>query len=79
MKSSVSFTPETATGQKSAVINNALGDKRAVGHLAGGFSTRWVDDQLRRGMPHLKIGPRRVRFDLEEVREWLKTRYGQQR
>ena len=56
-----------------------FGDKKAVGDMAGGFSTRWVDDQLRQGMPHLKLGSRRVRFDMEEVRIWLKERYGQQR
>jgi len=56
-----------------------LGDKRAVGALAGGMSVRWVDGQLSKGMPHLKIGPRRVRFDLQEVANWLKERYGQRR
>lgn len=56
-----------------------FGDKRAVAVLAGGFSVRWVDMQLAHGMPHLKIGPRRVRFDLAEVAAWLKERYGQQR
>lgn len=39
-----------------------------------GFSTRWVTMQMRRGMPHFK-GPGRtghVRFDLAEVKEWLR-------
>jgi len=57
----------------------ALGDKRSVGVLAGGMSIRWVDLQLARGMPHLKLGARRVRFDLGEVRSWLKQQYGTQR
>jgi hypothetical protein len=43
------------------------------------MSIRWVDGQLAKGMPHLKLGLRRVRFDLEEVRQWLKETYGQQR
>jgi hypothetical protein len=43
------------------------------------MSVRWVDLQLPRGMPHLKIGARRVRFDLGEVAQWLKERYGTQR
>jgi hypothetical protein len=54
-------------------------DKRAVAELAGGMSVRWVDGQLCKGMPHLKLGPRRVRFDLIEVAAWLKERYGRQR
>lgn len=57
----------------------ALGDKDDVGQLAGGMSRRWVDDQMVLGMPHLKIGKRRVRFDLQEVREWLKEKYHVQR
>lgn len=56
-----------------------LGDKHDVGALAGGMSVRWVDGQLSIGMPHLKIGNRRVRFDLEEVAAWLKERYGRRR
>jgi len=38
-----------------------------------------VDDQMALGMPHLKLGARRVRFDLAEVAAWLKEKYGQQR
>ena len=34
---------------------------------------------MTRGMPHLKLGPRRIRFDLEEVRAWLMEKYHQQR
>ena len=72
--------PEAATGSPMlATPINVMGDKRAVGALAGGMSVRWVDDQIRRGMPFMKFGKRRVRFDLEEVREWLKEKYGQQR
>jgi hypothetical protein len=82
MNINTSGTPDAATGNFRLAANEApsrFGDKAAVAELAGGFSKRWVDDQLRRGMPHLRLGSRRTRFDLEEVREWLKTRYGQQR
>ena len=72
------FAPDSATGNRLAETP-ALGDKRDVGVLAGGLSTRWVDLQLQQGMPHLKLGKRRVRFDLNEVRQWLKDRYAQQR
>lgn len=55
-----------------------LGDKRAVAGMVG-MSHRWVDQQLTKGMPHLKVGNRRVRFDLDEVRAWLKDKYGTRR
>ena len=71
-------SPQAAEGTLSGNENNFV-DKRAVGLLAGNMSLRWVDGELVKGMPHLKLGPRRVRFDLEEVREWLKEKYGQQR
>jgi predicted DNA-binding transcriptional regulator AlpA len=72
---------DTMTGDKLATTSNlpSLGDKRAVAVLAGGMSVRWVDGQLSKGMPHLKIGSRRVRFDLIEVAAWLKEQYGQRR
>jgi hypothetical protein len=83
MKKTSSCAPEAATGQKSVGSETAssrrFGDKREVADLAGMRSIRWVDAQLEAGMPCLKLGLRRVRFDLEEVREWLKSRYHQQR
>jgi hypothetical protein len=72
------FAPAAATGNPLAATL-ALGDKRDVGVLAGGMSNRWVEGQMALGMPHLKIGPRRARFDLAEVREWLRARYAVQR
>lgn len=74
---------DPATGTRLAVIPNptlgvqCLGDKRTVAALVGGMSTRWVDSQIAQGMPHLKLGKRRVRFDLVEVSEWLRKRYSQ--
>ncbi len=44
-----------------------------------GCCVRSVDNELQRGLPHMKMGPRKVRFDLEEVAAWLKRTYGQQR
>jgi predicted DNA-binding transcriptional regulator AlpA len=69
-------TPE-APGNGVTVVNG-FGDKKAVAALAGLRSTRWVELEMAKGLPHLKLGARRVRFDLNEVREWLKTQYGQQ-
>jgi hypothetical protein len=79
MKTKIEIIPETATGDKLAAKVPIFGDKRAVGSLAGGMSVRWVDGELTKGMPHLKFGARRVRFDLLEVSAWLKQKYGQQR
>ena len=72
-------SPQAAEGTVSAGNENNFGDKRAVGLLAGNMSLRWVDGELAKGMPHLKLGPRRCRFDLAEVKVWLKERYGVQR
>jgi hypothetical protein len=34
---------------------------------------------INHGMPCIRLGPRRTRFDLEEVLAWLKDHFGQQR
>lgn len=61
--------PDASTGEtKLAATVQALGDKKAVGELAGGMSDRWVESQMALGMPHLRLGQRRTRFDLSEVR-----------
>ena len=39
-----------------------------------GFSERWFRYRLAEGMPAYRYG-RRLRFDLDEVREWLEERY----
>ena len=49
-----------------------------------GIARRTVDNWLQRGMPHLKLGARRVRFDLREIEAWLQrecrtVRYGKSR
>jgi len=80
MTQPLSCAPDTATGTKLAANEDSpFGDKLAVARLAGGFSKRWVDLQMARGMPHMRIGRRRVRFDLTEVREWLREKYRVQR
>ena len=47
--------------------------------MAGGMSVRWVDGEMAKGMPHIRLGSRRTRFDAEEVRAWLKAQYGTRR
>jgi hypothetical protein len=81
---SIAILPDTAAGEAkfAALPHNGLpafGNKRDVGALAGGMSVRWVEGEMNRGMPHLRLGARRVRFDLQEVAVWLKETYGCQR
>jgi hypothetical protein len=71
--------PDADTGNpKLSVIETVprLGAKRDVANLANMKSIRWVDLQMSAGMPHLKLGARRCRFDLAEVAAWLKQKYG---
>jgi hypothetical protein len=55
-----------------------FGSKRDVAAMLK-MSVRSVDNFLAAGMPHMKIGKRRCRFDLPVVREWMLTQYGIQR
>jgi predicted DNA-binding transcriptional regulator AlpA len=52
-----------------------FGDKRAVAQLIG-CCQRSVDNLMKRGCPYYKLGHRQVRFDLGEVRDWVKREYG---
>ena len=68
---STQLTPETPTGFK-------FGTKRDVAVMAG-LCVRSVENMMAEGLPHLKFGKRRCRFDLDEVKAWLKERYSTQR
>ena len=53
-------------------------DKRGYGqHWQG--STRWVDGLLAQGLPHLKIGKRRVRINIPEADAWMQEQFRVQR
>jgi predicted DNA-binding transcriptional regulator AlpA len=69
-------TPEVATGNSLAA--SPFADKRAYAKRWQG-STRWVDDLIARGMPHLKIGSRRVRICVVEADEWMQSQFRTQR
>jgi hypothetical protein len=58
MNENNSFTPDTGTGTKLA---GGITDKRGYGERWG-FSVRHIDNLLAQGLPHLKIGSRRVRI-----------------
>ena len=44
-----------------------------------GICRRSVDNLMARGLPHIKLTARTVRFNLEEVADWSKRTYSQQR
>ena len=65
------ITTETPTVQK-------FGTKTDVAALLV-CCKRSVDLYMAKGMPHLKLGARKVRFDLDEVRQWAKAEFGVRR
>lgn len=70
-----SNTPDTATGTTLAAD---ITDKRGYGQRWH-FSLRHVDNLIAQGLPHLKIGERRVRIIIGEADAWMRARYGTQR
>ena len=63
--------PETLTGLK-------FGDKNEVAKMLG-LCRRSIDNLMAAGLPHCKLSPRKVVFDLAEVHAWVKQRYSCQR
>lgn len=55
-----------------------FGNKNDVAELLG-MSRRSVDNFMAAGMPYCALSKRAVRFDLAEVRAWVKQRYGTRR
>ena len=75
MKTQSIATPDTAPGTNSA---DTITDKR--GYAARWlFSVRKVDDLLARGLPHCKVGQRRVRIVVSEADTWMKAQFQTQR
>lgn len=72
-------TLETATSnQTSLAAVQRYGGKRDVASMVQ-MSVRSVDNFVAQGCPHLKLGKRRVRFDMAEVRAWLAENFRVQR
>jgi hypothetical protein len=42
-------------------------------------SVRWVDNLLAEGLPHFKIGARRVRISIPEADAWMREQFRVQR
>jgi hypothetical protein len=74
--------PEVATGFKLAANNDE--QDRAVLDKDGFarrwlFSRRYIDALLAQGLPHCKLGARRVRIITGEADNWMRERFGTQR
>jgi excisionase family DNA binding protein len=54
--------------------DKTFGDKEAVARMLG-VTTKTVQNLMARGMPHIRLGSRRTRFDLPEVRKWIKDQF----
>lgn len=76
---STNNAPVTAPGQTNAADNtNNIVDKR--GYAARWkFSVRHIDNLLAQGLPHCRVGNRRVRILVDEADAWMKSRFGTQR
>jgi hypothetical protein len=46
--------------------------RQLAAHL--GYSTRWIEQQVKAGMPYQRWGGR-LRFQVSAVEAWLKERY----
>ena len=65
----------------------AAGDVKSATEVTDkkGFAARWkfsvrhIDNLLAQGLPHYKIGKRRVRIFIAEADAWMKARFGVQR
>lgn len=75
MKNIVSCKSDAAADNKPAPT---ITDKRGFG-ARWMFSPRHVDNLIAQGLPHLKIGKRRVRILTEEADTWMRERFGTQR
>ena len=56
----------------------AFGKKRDVAKLLGCCLSN-VDKYMARGCPYYKLGHKSVRFDMDEVRDWVKQKHRRSR
>jgi hypothetical protein len=68
--------PNSATGEMKLAAE--ITDKSGYGERWG-FARRTIDNLIAQGLPHLKIGKRRVRICIPEADAWMWKRFGQQR
>jgi hypothetical protein len=68
--------PEAATGDEK--LATEITDKKGYARRWQG-SPRWIDGLLAQGLPHLKIGARRVRICIPEADAWMREQFHTQR
>jgi hypothetical protein len=68
--------PDAATGDMK--LASPFTDKRGFAQRWQG-SVRWIDGLLAQGLPHLKIGKRRVRICIAEADSWMQEQFRTQR
>ena len=66
--------PASTTEQNQNQTQSDITDKRGI-EADWNFSLRTIDNLLRQGLPHLKIGKRRCRFSRAEVRAWMTEKF----
>jgi hypothetical protein len=74
MGNNVLHMPETGTGDKLPDIM----DKRSYADRWH-FSVRTIDNFLKNGLPHFKIGKRRVRICVPDADAWMRKKFAAQR
>jgi len=74
----ISVTDAATVGNELAATVPRYGSKRDVASMVQ-MSVRSVDNFINEGCPHLKLGKRRVRFDMVETRHWLAEKFRVQR
>jgi hypothetical protein len=70
------FMSETASSRSS--VTATIADKKGYAKRWK-FSPRHIDNLIALGLPHLKIGKRRVRIVIEEADHWMRERFSTQR
>ena len=70
----INALPYAAGGKEQTA---AITDKKGYGQRWQS-SVRTVDNWLKAGLPHLKIGARRVRIQVEEADTWMHDRFAVQ-
>jgi hypothetical protein len=76
LKTLTNTIPDPAPGQLK--IADEITDKRGFAERWK-FSVRHIDNLLSQGMPHCRIGKRRVRIVVAEADRWMLERFGVRR
>jgi len=69
-------TPDAAAGHLKPAVG--ITDKRGYSQRWQ-FSPRHIDNLIAQGLPHLKIGKRRVRIIVDEADAWMHEKFATRR